>query len=89
LDAVGLDGAAEQLARAEDVRLPGQFVEVSRSHARGERLVPGRFQRGRGVRPGFSRGCKQVIARHEGRLAPGEKIAQNKKARRPAGFGFT
>ena len=28
----------------------------------------------------------QIIARHGGRLAPGEKFAQNKKSRRRAGF---
>jgi hypothetical protein len=88
LDAVGFDGAAEQLAGAEDVGLAGELVEASRSHARGQRLMPGSFRRGRYARLGFSRGCKQIITRHEGRLAPGEKFAQNKKARRLAGLDF-
>ena len=36
-EAVGLDGAAEQLAGAEDVLLPDELVEGARAHAGGER----------------------------------------------------
>ncbi len=36
-DAVGLDGAAEQLARPEHVRLSREVVEGARAHPLGER----------------------------------------------------
>ena len=39
-DAVGLNGATEQLAGGKDVGSPGKLVQVARSHSRGERLVP-------------------------------------------------
>ena len=69
----------------EDVRLAGEFVEVARAHPRGERLVAGKFRRGRGCvfRPGFSRSLEtNRRAPWEMRLAPAKAIAQNKK---PAG----
>jgi len=80
LNAVGLDGAAQQLSRRENVRLPGKFVEIARAHPRGERLVSGSFRSGRGFRPGFSRFLEQIIARHAEKLASSRRIAQNKKA---------
>jgi hypothetical protein len=86
LDAVGFDGAAQQLAGAEDVCLSGELVELARPHSRGQWLMAGSFRRGRSARLGFSRGCKQIIARHELKLAVGRRFAQNKKTRRPAGL---
>ena len=39
LDAVRLDGPAQQLARAEDMRLADKLAQVARPHARRQRLV--------------------------------------------------
>src|SRR5579884_1253748 len=39
LDAVGLNGAPEQLAGTENVRLPDVFVQVTGTHARSQRRV--------------------------------------------------
>jgi hypothetical protein len=50
LDAVGLDGAAEQLAGAKDVRLAEELVEITRPHSRRQRLMAGRFRCGRSRR---------------------------------------
>ena len=57
LDAVGLDGAPQQLAGADDVRLAGEFIQVARAHPRGERLGFESVGRGRHVsfRQFFSR----------------------------------
>jgi hypothetical protein len=68
LNAVGLDGAAEQLPGSEDVRLASEFTEVARAHPRGEGLVAGRRVirgRFRFWRGGFG---KQVVARHGGTI---------------------
>ena len=45
LDAVGLDRAAQQLSRAEDMRLPHEFAQVPRTHPRGKGLASGEFRR--------------------------------------------
>ena len=60
LDAVGLDGAAKQLARRQDVRLAGVFVEVARTHPCGERLAAECVGRGGAMvrRQVFCRGGK-------------------------------
>jgi hypothetical protein len=47
LDAVGLDGAAEELAGAEDVGLAGELAEIARAHAGGEGLAFCNIRRGR------------------------------------------
>ena len=39
LNAVGFDGAAQQLSRRENMRLAGVFIQVARAHPRGERLA--------------------------------------------------
>src|SRR6266511_3004217 len=36
LDAIGLYGATEELARGQDVRLPGEFVDRPRPHSRSQ-----------------------------------------------------
>ena len=59
LDAVGLDGAAQQLAGSQDMRLAGEFGQVARPHAGGQRL------RGEGLR--------FVLRRHHRRLLPAGK----------------
>ena len=40
-EAVGLDGASQQLAGGEDVLLSGDLIQMMRSHPRGQRLVQG------------------------------------------------
>jgi hypothetical protein len=39
LNAIGFNSAAKKLAGREDVFLPGEFVEIARTHARSERLL--------------------------------------------------
>ena len=45
-DAVGFDGAAQQLARPQDVRLPDELVERARAHPVGQRSFFGLVARG-------------------------------------------
>ena len=85
LDAVGLDGAAQQLARAEDVRLADELAQVARPHARRQRLMSkgallrrARIRRACGsgeVENSSSRDMQITITASAG-------FAQNKKARR-------
>src|ERR1019366_677837 len=80
LDAVGLDGAAEQLALAEDVRLSGVFIKVARAHSRGEGLATESVRRGRGLCfwQFFSRFRKQIIARHALKLTSARALPKRK-----------
>ena len=71
LDAVGLDGAAQQLPRPEDMRLADKLSQVARPHPRRQRLMPlralRRCSRIRRVRP--RRSGEQVIPRHNPMIA--------------------
>jgi hypothetical protein len=81
LNAVGLDGAAQQLAGREDVGLSGEFVKIARAHPRGERLVPGSGQgrrRGFWFRLVFNRSRKQIVARHGKRI---NRLADDRNCR--------
>ncbi len=89
LDAVGFDGAAEQLAGSEDVFLAGEFVEIARAHARGERFLGNDVILRRGVgRRFFAWGGEKVVhvfnigeesAKHQ---APSSRETSNLKHQR-------
>jgi hypothetical protein len=51
---------------------------MARAHPRGERLVSGRLRPGRSFRPGFTWSGKQIIARHELKLASGKDLPKTK-----------
>jgi hypothetical protein len=71
LDAISLDGAAQQLSRGQDMFLSGKFIERARPHAGGQWLRSEGFRRFL-CQPGcgrFRRGGKQIIARHTRTLA--------------------
>jgi hypothetical protein len=63
LDAVRFNGAPQELAWGKDVRLPGIFIEMARTHPRRERLMTrlggSRFSRGSRCRLG--RCGKQIV----------------------------
>ena len=71
LNAVGFNGAAEELAGTENMRLTNEFTEVARAHPGGKRLAFYGVRRRRSLGLCFSRGCKQVITRHEEKLTLG------------------
>ena len=82
LNPIGLNGAAQQHARREDVLLADVFVQIARSHALRERCgcrvrIRTRHFR-RGGRGRLSKG-EQIIARHEAKIIP-ERAAQSSKA---------
>jgi len=86
LDAIRLNGAAQQLPRPQDVRLADELAQVAGAHPGRQRLMPfgAGFRRARVRRGRPGRGGKQIIPRHAVTISARVRLAQTKKGPAPA-----